>query len=104
MGIFLMFPFSSYISILFYFSLSGIRSTQDPEGLFGKPQTGHIARNEFKRRLEKDAEAREAFERHVREEKERRKTLREVILATGVFEFDGCFHFKFLLLACVLSY
>ncbi|CAK9311066.1 unnamed protein product [Citrullus colocynthis] len=49
----------------------------DPEGLFGRPETGHIARNEFKRRLEKDAEAREAFERHVREEKERRTALRE---------------------------
>ncbi|XP_022156442.1 uncharacterized protein LOC111023335 [Momordica charantia] len=49
----------------------------DPEGLFGRPQTGHIARMEFKRRLEKDAEAREAFERQVREEKERRRALRE---------------------------
>ncbi|KAA0039677.1 uncharacterized protein E6C27_scaffold558G00080 [Cucumis melo var. makuwa] len=63
----------------------------DPEGLFGKPQTGHIARNEFKRRLEKDAEAREAFERHVREEKERRKALRESRVTpdnvTGLIEY-----------------
>ncbi|XP_024019630.1 uncharacterized protein LOC21401953 [Morus notabilis] len=49
----------------------------DPEGLFGQPQTGHIARNEFKRRLERDAEAREAFEQHVREEKARRQALRQ---------------------------
>ncbi|KAL5748542.1 hypothetical protein ACOSP7_025582 [Xanthoceras sorbifolium] len=49
----------------------------DPEGLLGTPQTGHIARLEFKRRLEKDSEAREAFEQHVREEKERRRALRQ---------------------------
>ncbi|KAI3410207.1 uncharacterized protein J3R85_018898 [Psidium guajava] len=49
----------------------------DPEGLFGPPQTGHLARREFRRRLEKDAEAREEFERHVREEKERRRAVRE---------------------------
>ncbi|KAI4372461.1 hypothetical protein MLD38_010688 [Melastoma candidum] len=49
----------------------------DPEGLFGPPQTGHIARLEFRRRLEKDAEAREGFEQYVREEKERRKALRD---------------------------
>ncbi|KAK9143297.1 hypothetical protein Syun_012697 [Stephania yunnanensis] len=51
--------------------------TWDPEGLLGAPQTGHIARLEFKRRLEKDADAREAFQQHVREEKERRRVLRE---------------------------
>ncbi|OMO80893.1 hypothetical protein COLO4_23895, partial [Corchorus olitorius] len=50
----------------------------DPEGVFkGPPQTGHLARLEFKRRLEKDSEAREAFEQHLREEKERRRALRE---------------------------
>ncbi|PKI59518.1 hypothetical protein CRG98_020046 [Punica granatum] len=49
----------------------------DPEGLLGQPQTGHIARREFQRRLERDADAREAFERHVQEEKERRRALRE---------------------------
>ncbi|XP_057977501.1 uncharacterized protein LOC131164377 [Malania oleifera] len=49
----------------------------DPERLFGPPQTGHIARREFQRRLERDAEAREAFERQVREEKERRLSLRQ---------------------------
>ncbi|GMH09503.1 hypothetical protein Nepgr_011344 [Nepenthes gracilis] len=50
----------------------------DPEGLYKKPpQTGHIARLEFKRRLEKDAEAREAFERQIQEEKERRRALRD---------------------------
>ncbi|XP_030469377.2 uncharacterized protein LOC115687834 [Syzygium oleosum] len=49
----------------------------DPEGLLGPPQAGHIARREFRRRLEKDAEAREAFEQHVREEKERRRAVRD---------------------------
>ncbi|XP_039011358.1 uncharacterized protein LOC120140442 [Hibiscus syriacus] len=49
----------------------------DPEGILGRPQTGHLARLEFRRRLEKDAEAREAFEQHLSQEKERRRTLRE---------------------------
>lgn len=54
---------------------------KDPEGVLGPPQTGHLARLEFKRRLERDAEAREAFQRQVREEKERRQALRQVILS-----------------------
>ncbi|KAH1080376.1 hypothetical protein J1N35_020137 [Gossypium stocksii] len=49
----------------------------DPEGILGKPGTGHLARREFKRRLERDAEAREAFQQHLREEKERRRALRQ---------------------------
>ncbi|KAK7406226.1 hypothetical protein VNO78_07846 [Psophocarpus tetragonolobus] len=49
----------------------------DPEGVFGPPQTGHLARLEFRRRLERDAEAREAFERLAREDKERRQSLRQ---------------------------
>ncbi|XP_022737043.1 uncharacterized protein LOC111289941 isoform X2 [Durio zibethinus] len=49
----------------------------DPEGILGAPQTGHLARLEFKRRLERDAEAREAFEQHLRQEKERRQALRQ---------------------------
>ncbi|XP_027083101.2 uncharacterized protein [Coffea arabica] len=49
----------------------------DPEGVLGPAQGGHIARLEFKRRLEKDADARDAFERQVRQEKERRRTVRE---------------------------
>lgn len=49
----------------------------DPDGILGPPQTGHIARVEFQRRLENDAAAREEFERQVREEKERRRVLRE---------------------------
>lgn len=49
----------------------------DPEGVLGAPQTGHLARLEFRRRLERDAEAREAFERQVREEKDRRQALRQ---------------------------
>ncbi|KAG6606162.1 hypothetical protein SDJN02_02906, partial [Cucurbita argyrosperma subsp. argyrosperma] len=63
----------------------------DPEGIFGPPQTGHIARREFKRRLERDAEAREAFERQVREEKERRQLLRASRVVpnnvTGLIEY-----------------
>ncbi|KAJ8449368.1 hypothetical protein Cgig2_002500 [Carnegiea gigantea] len=49
----------------------------DPEGLFSRtPQTtGHIARLEFRRRIEKDAEAREAYQRHLKEEKERGEAL-----------------------------
>ncbi|CAN6216342.1 unnamed protein product [Urochloa humidicola] len=49
----------------------------DPEGILGAPTGGHIARLEFRRRLESDSEAREAFERQVREEKERRRSERE---------------------------
>eukprot|EP00268_Persea_americana_P024961 TRINITY_DN2433_c0_g2_i2.p1 TRINITY_DN2433_c0_g2~~TRINITY_DN2433_c0_g2_i2.p1 ORF type:complete len:236 (+),score=39.46 TRINITY_DN2433_c0_g2_i2:226-933(+) len=49
----------------------------DPEGILGPPQTGHIARREFQRRLEKDVDAREAFARQVREEQERRRALRQ---------------------------
>ncbi|KAK7309031.1 hypothetical protein RJT34_05453 [Clitoria ternatea] len=49
----------------------------DPEGVLGPPQTGHLARLEFRRRLERDAEAREAFQRQMREDKERRQTLRQ---------------------------
>ncbi|ERN01183.1 uncharacterized protein LOC18429264 isoform X1 [Amborella trichopoda] len=49
----------------------------DPEGLLGPPQTGHITRLEFKRTLEKDAGAREAFERQVREEQQQRRTARQ---------------------------
>lgn len=46
--------------------------------MLGPPQTGHIARLEFKRRLERDSEAREAFQKQLREEKERRQALRQV--------------------------
>lgn len=50
----------------------------DPEGLFKTPpQTGHINKLEFRRRLDKDAGAREAYERQLREEKERREALRQ---------------------------
>ncbi|KAJ8749262.1 hypothetical protein K2173_018742 [Erythroxylum novogranatense] len=37
-----------------------------------------IARLEFRRRLYKDVEVHEAFEQHVREEKEHRRAVREV--------------------------
>jgi hypothetical protein len=53
-------------------------ASQDPEGVLGSPQGGHIARLEFRRRLERDSKARDAFERQVREEQERRRKDREV--------------------------
>ncbi|CAM8876930.1 unnamed protein product [Rhodiola kirilowii] len=49
----------------------------DPEGVLGPPQGDHIARYEFKKRLQQDAGAREDFERQVREEKARRQALRQ---------------------------
>ncbi|XP_020585647.1 uncharacterized protein LOC110028230 [Phalaenopsis equestris] len=49
----------------------------DPEGVLGPPQSGHIARLEFRRRLEKDAKVREEFSHLVREEKERLRARRE---------------------------
>ncbi|XP_021738101.1 uncharacterized protein LOC110704598 [Chenopodium quinoa] len=50
----------------------------DPEGVFKTPaQTGHIDKLEFKRRFEKDADAKVDYERHLREEKERREALRQ---------------------------
>ncbi|KAM7255920.1 hypothetical protein ACFE04_011661 [Oxalis oulophora] len=58
----------------------------DPEGILGPPQTGHIARVEFKRRLEKDSEAKEEFERQIREEKERRAALRQSRVAPETSE------------------
>ncbi|EPS71246.1 hypothetical protein M569_03513, partial [Genlisea aurea] len=49
----------------------------DPEGILGAPRTGHIARLEFKKRLQKDSKAREDFERRIREENALRKARRE---------------------------
>ncbi|PWA32609.1 hypothetical protein CTI12_AA625150 [Artemisia annua] len=49
----------------------------DPEGILGPPSTGHLARREFQRRLEQDADAREEYQRQLIEEKERRRKLRE---------------------------
>ncbi|KAE9606902.1 hypothetical protein Lal_00025962 [Lupinus albus] len=49
----------------------------DPEGLFGRPQGGHIDSLEFRKRLEKDSDAREAFDRQIREEAERRQAVRD---------------------------
>ncbi|XP_058085265.1 uncharacterized protein LOC131232799 isoform X2 [Magnolia sinica] len=63
----------------------------DPEGLLGPPQSGHIARREFQKRLEKDVDAREAFTRQVREERERRRALRQSRVvpetAAGLIEY-----------------
>ncbi|CAL9133960.1 unnamed protein product [Musa acuminata var. zebrina] len=49
----------------------------DPEGILGPPQRGHIARLDLKRQLEKDAVARETFDRQLREEREQRRKRRE---------------------------
>ncbi|PKA54183.1 hypothetical protein AXF42_Ash000016 [Apostasia shenzhenica] len=53
----------------------------DPEGILGPPKGGHIARLELRRRLGKDAEAREEFNRQIREESERRRSRREARVA-----------------------
>uniref|UniRef100_A0A7N0U162 Uncharacterized protein n=1 Tax=Kalanchoe fedtschenkoi TaxID=63787 RepID=A0A7N0U162_KALFE len=49
----------------------------DPEGVLGPPRGDHIARLEFKRKLQKDAGLQEDFERQVREEKARRQAQRQ---------------------------
>nr|CAD1843558.1 unnamed protein product [Ananas comosus var. bracteatus] len=49
----------------------------DPEGILGPPRGGHIARLEIKRRLERDADAREEIQRRAREERLRRRERRE---------------------------
>lgn len=49
----------------------------DPEGVLGPPKGGHIARLEFKKRLEKDAGAREAYVQQLKEEQERRRAERQ---------------------------
>ncbi|OIV94606.1 hypothetical protein TanjilG_25830 [Lupinus angustifolius] len=49
----------------------------DPEGVLGPPQGGHIDRLEFRKRLENDADARDAFDRQIREEAERRQAVRD---------------------------
>eukprot|EP00262_Sarcandra_glabra_P005155 TRINITY_DN1647_c0_g1_i1.p2 TRINITY_DN1647_c0_g1~~TRINITY_DN1647_c0_g1_i1.p2 ORF type:complete len:131 (+),score=9.17 TRINITY_DN1647_c0_g1_i1:159-551(+) len=63
----------------------------DPEGILGPPKPGHIARREFQKRFEKDADAREAFARQVREEQERRRALRQARIvpdtSEGLLEF-----------------
>ena len=66
---------------------------KDPEGILGPPKTGLIARQEFKRRMERDADAREEFEKHMIQEKARRQSLREVRI---LFEFRIlCFNWSF---------
>lgn len=58
----------------------------DPDGVLGPPKGGHIARLEFKKRLERDAGAREAFERQLKEEQERRRAIREARVAPDTVE------------------
>ncbi|XP_010259055.1 PREDICTED: uncharacterized protein LOC104598603, partial [Nelumbo nucifera] len=74
----------TYLAVLYPAPAEALRDPEfsvldgkDPEGLLGPPQTGHIARREFQRRLERDAEAREAFQLQIREEQERRRALRQ---------------------------
>lgn len=69
---------------------------KDPEGLYGQPQTGHLARREMKRRFEKDAEFREELEQQAREEKQRRQALRQVIIQL----INRCYC-KYSLLFCI---
>lgn len=69
------FPILLYLLSIFLM----IIQLQDPEGVLGPPKGGHIAKLEFKKRMEKDAGAREAFDRQVKEEQERRRAIREVI-------------------------
>lgn len=45
--------------------------------MLGPPKGGHIARLEFKKRLEKDAGAREAYVQQLKEEQERRRAERQ---------------------------
>lgn len=77
-----------FVSFKFFYNI--VMRRKDPEGLFGPPQTGHIARREFKRRLERDAELREALEQQAHEEKERRRALRRVILYTELSLLRVC--------------
>ncbi|KAJ1701773.1 hypothetical protein LUZ63_001552 [Rhynchospora breviuscula] len=58
----------------------------DPEGILGPPQGGHIARMEFKRRMDKDSAAREAFQREVKQEQEQRRAKREARVAPDSIE------------------
>ncbi|KAJ4800742.1 hypothetical protein LUZ62_051988 [Rhynchospora pubera] len=58
----------------------------DPEGILGPPQGGHIARMEFKRKMDKDSAAREAFQREVKQEQERRRAKREARVAPDNIE------------------
>ncbi|KAK8914418.1 hypothetical protein KSP39_PZI023578 [Platanthera zijinensis] len=61
---------------------------EDPEGILGPPKSGHISRLEFRRKLEKDADAREELSRQVREEHERRRALREE-MEDRLIEFEA---------------
>lgn len=73
-------PFTLFIQFFGISIGSWLQWFQDPEGILGPPKGGHIARLEFKKSLEKDADARESFNRQVREERERRRARREVCL------------------------
>lgn len=54
--------------------------------MLGPPKGGHIARLEFKKRLERDASAREAFERQLKAEQERRRAIRQARVAPDTVE------------------
>ncbi|XP_020247888.1 uncharacterized protein LOC109825445, partial [Asparagus officinalis] len=60
----------------------------DPEGVLGPPQGGHIARLEFKKRMERDAGAREACsDRQVKAGAgKRRRAIREARVAPDTIE------------------
>ncbi|GAU20723.1 hypothetical protein TSUD_231370 [Trifolium subterraneum] len=60
----------------------------DPEGILGQANTGHLARLEFKRRMEKDSDAREAFERQSRDVPDTPQDLIEYLLDTEAQEIE----------------
>lgn len=49
----------------------------DPEGILGPPSGGHIARREFQKKFEEDSEQKEALERQLLQERDRRRAARE---------------------------
>lgn len=56
-----------------------IGKRKDPEGVFKTPaQTGHFARLDMKKGIEKEADAKDDYERYLKNEKERREALRQV--------------------------
>lgn len=73
-------PFTSTSTRSFttFHSTPRISCVWDPEGVFKTPpQTGHISGLEFRKKLDQDGDTREAYERQLREEKERREALRQ---------------------------
>lgn len=49
----------------------------DPEGILGPPSGGHIARREFEKKFKEEGAQKEALQRQVLQERERRRAARE---------------------------